>query len=226
MEKHIFPWIGQPPISELTPPEVLSAVRRIESRGTLDTAHRRVRKCGEVFRYAIAAGRAQRDPAADLKGALPPVKGKHFAAITDPSRAAELIRMLDGYSGGTMPVKAALQLAPLVFLRPGDLRQGLWEGVDFERSEWHLLVGKTKTELIVPLALQAADILKEFRPVTSRSIYIFPGGRSIHRPMSNNAVLGALRRMGIPKEEMTGHGFRAMARTLMDEELEIRQDFI
>lgn len=225
LEKDIFPWMGQNPISELTPPDVLSVIRRIESRGTLETAHRMLGKCGEIFRYAVATGRAERDPAADLKGALPPTEVKHFPAITDPVRVGELLRVLDGYSG-TMTVKAALKLAPLVFLRPGDLRNSLWEDVDFERSEWHVLTGKTKTELIIPLARQAVDILKELKPITGRSKYIFPNGRSVHRPMSDNAVLGALRRLDIPKDEMTGHGFRAMARTLMDEELEIRTDFI
>lgn len=225
LEVDIFPWIGQNPISEITPPEVLTTVRRIESRGALETAHRRLGKVGEVFRYAIATGRAERDPTADLKGALPPTEVNHLPAITDPVRAGELLRMLDGYSG-TMEVKSALRLAPMLLLRPGDLRHGLWEGVDFDRSEWHLIVGKTKTPLIVPLARQAVSILKELKPITGRSKYIFPGARSVHRPMSDNAVLGALRRMGIPQSEMTGHGFRAMARTLMDEELEIRPDLI
>lgn len=225
LEKDVFPWIGQQPISELTPPEVLSTVRRIESRGALETAHRTLSKCGEVFRYAIATGRAERDPTTDLKGALPPSEAKHLPAITDPVRAGELLRMIDGYRG-TMTVKAALRLAPLVFLRPGDLRHGLWKDIDFERSEWHTLASKTKTELIIPLAQQAVEILKELKPITGRSQYIFPSARSVHRPMSDNAVLSAFRRMGIDKDEMTGHGFRAMARTLMDEELEIRPDFI
>jgi len=224
-ERDIFPWIGGRPIAEITAPEVLSVVRRIESRGALETAHRALGNCGQVFRYGVATGRAQRNPSSDLRGALPPVKGKHLAAATDPDELAEILRVLDGYQG-TFPVRCALRLAPLVFARPGELRGALWEDVDLERAEWRYTVSKTKTPHIVPLSKQAVDILRELHSLTGRGRYVFPGARSNKRPMSDNTILGAMRRMGIDKEEMSGHGFRAVARTILDEVLGVRPDFI
>lgn len=224
-ERDIFPWIGDKPISTLTAPELLSVLRRIEGRGALETAHRALGNCGQIFRYAVATGRAERDPTRDLRGALPPVKGKHFAAVTDPKEVAQLLRIIEGYEGSFI-VRCALRLAPLVFVRPGELRKAKWEDVDLDAGEWRFTVTKTRTSHIVPLARQAVEIFQELHPLTGNGRYVFPGARSKDRPMSENALLAALRRMGIDKEEMSGHGFRAMARTILDEVLGVRPDFI
>ncbi|MGZ0018209.1 tyrosine-type recombinase/integrase [Nitrosomonas sp. wSCUT-2] len=224
-ERDIFPWIGGRPIAEINAPELLTVVRRIENRGALETAHRALSNCGQVFRYAVATGRAQRDPSGDLRGALPPVKGTHFAATTEPKRVAEILRALDEYAG-TLTVRCALRLAPLVFVRPGELRNAQWVDIDFEAAEWRYLVTKTNTPHIVPLATQAIEILRELQPLTGNSRFVFPSARSFIRPMSDNAILAAMRRLGIDKEEMSGHGFRAVARTILDEVLGVRPDFI
>lgn len=218
LERDVFPWIGGRPVAEVTAPELLAVLRRIEERGALETAHRALGNCGQVFRYAIATGRAERDPSPDLRGALPPVKGENFAAITDPKRVGDLLRALDSYQG-TLTVKCALRLAPLVFVRPGELRKAEWSGFGLDKAEWRYHVTKTGTEHIVPLSTQAVAILRELQAVTGDGKYVFPGARSEKRPMSDNALLAALRRSGIAKEEMSGHGFRAMARTILDEEL-------
>lgn len=217
-ERDIFPWLGEKPIADITPPDLLAVIRRIEERGALETAHRALANCGQVFRYAIATSRALRDTAADLRGALPPVKGEHFAAVTEPKKVAELLRALDGYQG-TLTVICALRLAPLVFVRPGELRKAEWKDIDFETAEWRYIVTKTDTPHIVPLATQAIAILQELYALTGSGRYVFSGARSSDRPMSDNAILAAMRRLGIGKDEMSGHGFRAMARTILDEEL-------
>lgn len=224
-ERDIFPWIGGRPIADVTAPELLAAMRRIENRGALETAHRALGNCGQVFRYAIATGRATRDPSGDLRGALPPVKGEHFAAVTEPIQAAELLRTLDGYQG-TLTVACALRLAPLVFVRPGELRNAEWADIDLDAAEWRYHVTKTDSDHIVPLATQAVAILRELQALTGTGHYVFPGARSNGRPMSDNAILAAMRRMGISKDEMSGHGFRAMARTILDEVLGVRPDLI
>jgi len=224
-ERDIFPWIGGRPIAELSAPELLAVVRRIESRGALETAHRALGNCGQVFRYAVATGRAQRDPSRDLRGALAPVKGQHFAAITDPKGAGGLLRALDSYQG-TLTVQCALRLAPLVFVRPGELRAAQWADIDLDTAEWRYTVSKTGTAHIVPLSTQAVAILRELHGLTGRGEYVFPSGRSPKRPMSDNVILAAMRRMGISREEMSGHGFRAMARTILDEVLGVRPDYI
>jgi integrase len=224
-ERDIFPWIGARPIADLTAPELLTTVRRIEKRGALETAHRALGNCGQVFRYAIATGRARRDPTGDLRGALPAVKPKHFAAITEPKRVGALMRAIDGYEG-SLTVRSALRLAPLVFVRPGELRHAEWTAMDLDVCEWHYTVTKTNTPHIVPLSTQAVAILRELKALTGRGRFVFWSGRSSQRPMSDNAILAAMRRMGITKEEMSGHGFRAMARTILDEVLGFRPDFI
>ena len=224
-EHDIFPWIGGTPITDVTAPELLATVRRIEERGALETAHRAVGNCGQVFRYAIATGRAQRDPSRDLRGALPPPKAEHLAAITEPKRAAELLRMIEAYEG-TLTVRCALRLAPLVFVRPGELRSAEWTHMDLDAAEWRYTVSKTNTPHIVPLSTQAIAVLRELQPLTGRGRYVFASALTSLRPMSDNAILAALRRMGIAKEEMSGHGFRAMARTILDEVLGFRPDFI
>ena len=225
LERDIFPWLGGKPIAEIRAPELLDVARRIEKRGALETAHRAIANCGQVFRYAVATGRADRDISGDLRGALPPVKGGHFAAITEPKQVAELLRAIDGYEG-TLTVASALKLAPLVFVRPGELRQAEWKDIDLDAAEWRYHVTKTDTAHIVPLANQAVAILQELQALTGRSRFVFPGARSNGRPMSDNAILAAMRRLGIPADEMSGHGFRAMARTILDEVLGFRPDFI
>jgi integrase len=224
-ERDINPWIGTRPIAEVTPPELLTVIQRIERRGALETAHRALGNCSQVFRYAVATGRCKSDPSRDLRGALPPVKGKHLAATTEPKRLAEILRAMDGYQG-TLPVICAMRLAPLVFVRPGELRKAEWKDIDLDAAEWRYVVTKTDTDHIVPLSRQAVEILRELQPLTGQGRYVFPGARSSKRPMSDNAILAAMRRLEIGKEEMTGHGFRAVARTILDEVLGVRPDFI
>ena len=224
-ERDIFPLIGERPISEVSAQELLATVRKIEHRGSLETAHRALGNCGQVFRYAVATGRAERDPSGDLRGALPPAKGEHFAAVTEPGEVAKLLRSIDGYHG-TFPVVCALRLAPLIFVRPGELRCAEWSDIDIDAAEWRYVVTKTNTQHIVPLATQAVCILRELHCSTGQGQYVFPGARTNSRPMSDNAILAAMRRMGIGKDEMSGHGFRAMARTILDEVLGVRPDLI
>ena len=225
LERNIFPWLGNRPITQITAKDVLSVLRRIENNGKLHTAHRALSCCSQIFRYAVAIGKAPIDPCRDLRGALPPEKVEHRAAITDPIKVGELLRAIDGYEGSII-VKCAMKLAPLTFVRPGELRQAKWEDIDLEQAEWRFTITKTNTPHIVPLSSQAIEILNEIKPVTGKGIYVFPSQRTAKRPMSDNAVLVAMRTMGIPKEVMSGHGFRAMARTLLDEVLGFRPDFI
>jgi integrase len=218
LERDIFPWIGSRPIAELTAPEVLSALRRIEARGAVETAHRAHQNCGQIFRYAIATGRAERDVCADLRGALPPTSQKHHASITEPRAVGELLRTLRGYQGSFVTA-CALKLAPLVFLRPGELRHAEWSEINLDSAEWRISAAKMKMRSphIVPLSRQAMEVLQEIQPLTGHRKYVFPSVRTSDRPMSENTVLGALRRLGYEKEEMTGHGFRSMASTLLNE---------
>ena len=197
----------------------MAVLRRIEDRGVLETAHRVKQICGQVFRYAIATGRAERDPSADLRGALSPTKPKRMSTITDPKQVGELLRAIDGYEGHLI-TRCALRLAPLVFVRPGELRHAEWLEINLENAEWKIPAGKMKmrSSHIVPMATQAVELLKEVEPLTSRSRYVFPSLRTAERPMSNNTVLAALRRMGYAKDEMSGHGFRAMASTILHEQ--------
>jgi integrase len=224
-ERDIFPWIGSKPIADVTASELLAVVRRIEGRGALETAHRALGNCSQVLRYSIATGRCTHNPAGDLRGALPPTNAEHFAAVTEPAQAAALMRALDAYEG-TFTVACALRLAPYVFARPGELRKAEWADFDLDAAEWRYMVTKTNTAHIVPLAAQAVTILRELYPLTGTGRFVFPGARSNKRPMSDNAILAAMRRMGISKNEMSGHGFRAMARTILDEVLGVRPDFI
>ena len=227
LEKDLFPWLGKRPIAEVKAPELLAVLRRIESRGAQETAHRAMQNCGQVFRYAVATGRAERDPTGDLRGALPPPKEKHHASIIEPKRIGALLRAIDAYEG-FFATKCALRLAPLVFVRPGELRKAQWPEIDFDKAEWRIPAARMKMreQHIVPLSRQAVEILRELEPLTNRGIpakpdaprYVFPGAQSHVRPMSENAILAALRRMGYTKEEMTGHGFRSMASTLLHEQ--------
>lgn len=219
LEVDVFPWIGSRPCAEINAPELLAVLRRVEERGAVETAHRVKQTCGQIFRYAIATGRGERDPSQDLKGALPPPKKSNFASITRPKEVGALLRAIYSYEGHFVTI-CALKLAPLVFVRPGELRHAEWSEVDFDASEWRIPAVKMKMGAIhiVPLSKQAIEVLKEIEPLTGRGKYIFPSIRSIKRPMSENTILGALRRMGYSKEEMTGHGFRSMASTLLNEQ--------
>ena len=227
LERDVFPWLGTRPIKKLKAPELLAVLRRIESRGTLETAHRMRGLLGQIFRYAVATGRAERDPAADLRGALPQPNERHHAAITDPKEVASLLRAIDGYQGHFV-VKCALRLAPMLFVRPGELRHAEWAEIDLDEAAWNIPAHKMKMKEphLVPLPHQAVEILRELQPLTGAGRYVFPSARSFSRPMSNNAILAALRRMGYDKDTMTGHGFRAMARTILDEVLQVRPDYI
>ncbi len=234
LEQDVFPWLGGLPVGEIKAPQLLQAMRRIEARGAIETAHRALQACGQVFRYAIATGRAERDPTPDLRGALKAVLVQHMAAITDPKRVGDLLRAIESYKG--MPItRAALQLAPLVFVRPGELRKAEWIEFDLDAAQWRIPAARmkrTKQEKlsgaahVVPLSRQALAILRELQPLTGHGRYLFPSPRTGERPMSDNGVLSALRRMGFPSDEMTGHGFRAMARTLLAERLNVDEAVI
>lgn len=213
------------PVADISAPVLLVALRKLEGRGVIETAHRARVLAGQIFRYAIATGRAQSNPAADLVGALEHRQPKHFASIIEPTKVAMLLRSIDGYEG-TAVVAAALKLAPLVFVRPGELRTARWAEIDLETAEWRHTATKTGTPHIVPLATQSVGILKELYPLTKRSGYVFPSIRTASRPMSENTINVALRALGYDSETMTGHGFRAMARTILDEVLGFRPDFI
>jgi integrase len=227
LERNIFPWLSSKPITEILPKDILSCLRRVEERGTIETAHRSLQICGQVFRYAVATGRIDRDITPDLRGALPVAKGEHFAAITEPKLAAELLRAIDSYQG-SFTALSALKFAPLVFVRPGELRAAEWQHIDLEAKEWRYLVSKTAVQHIVPLSTQAIAILQEIQPLTGHGRYVFPSERTPRgdRCMSENTINAALKRLGYGKDVMTGHGFRAMARTILDEVLGVRVDFI
>ncbi|MEM7207565.1 MAG: integrase arm-type DNA-binding domain-containing protein [Pseudomonadota bacterium] len=224
---NLFPFLGDLPIGSITAPLLLKCLRKVEARGSLYSAHRTLQLSGQVFAYAIATGRADRNPAHDLKGALPPASSNHLAAITEPEEVGKLLIALDQYKG-TEVVRAALKLAPLFFVRPGELRHAEWNEIDWKNAEWRIPAEKMKMREphIVPLCTQAIEVLENLHPITQRSKYVFPSERSAKRPMSENAVLYAMRNMGIDNKTMTGHGFRAMARTILDEVLGVRPDFI
>jgi len=227
LEVDAFPWIGGKPVADLAPPDVLDVLRRVEKRGALETAHRLHANIGQACRYAVATGRAQRDVTADLRGALPPVQVEHMASITDPKQVAELLRAIDGYQG-TLPVTCALRLAPLLFQRPGELRAAEWTEFDLDAATWEIPSDRMKRTKqgkaaggahIVPLPAQAVAILRELYALTGNGRFLFPSVRTKDRPMSDNTVNAALRRLGYDGDTMTGHGFRATARTILDEVL-------
>lgn len=223
--KDVFPWLGSRPIAEITAPEILAVLRRIDERGARYTAHKARSEISQCMRFAIATGRAERDPCPDLKGAIPPARTSHMAALTTPAEAGELLRAIDGFKG-TFIVRCALLLAPMLFVRPGELRKAQWSGFDLDKAEWRYLVTKTKTEHLVPLAAQAVAILRELHALTGHGRYVFPG-RDPQKPMSDAAINAALRRLGYDtRTEITGHGFRAMARTILHEELHQKPEVI
>ena len=219
LKRDIFPHLGSRPVDEIEPPEVLAVVRRVESRGAGEAAHRLLADCSRVFRYALASGKAKRNPAADLKGALAPVVVTHHASVTDPKEVGALLRAIDGYTGHHVTL-CALKLAPLVFVRPGELRQAEWSEIDLEGAEWRIPAERMKAREphIVPMSRQAVAVLRELYPLTGPQGYVFPSIRSKARPMSENTVNAALRRLGYGTDEMTGHGFRSMASTLLNEQ--------
>ncbi len=227
LETDVFPWIGGRPIAAITAPQLLEVARRIESRGAPETARRALFNCGQIFRYAVATGRTERDPTADLRGSMPKPIKKHHAAIIEPKAIGELLRTMAGYQGSFVTC-CALRLAPLLFVRPGELRKAEWAELNLEAAEWRLPASrmKMKQDHIVPLSSQALAILNELHPLTGSGRYVFPGARSHRRMMSENTVNAALRRLGYAKDEMSGHGFRAMARTILDEVLGVRPDLI
>ena len=218
LKSNVFPWIGSRPVADLEAPEVLAVLKRIEGRGANETAHRVRARMGQVFRYAIAHGVATRDPTADLRGALAPAVTRSHAAITDPAKVADLLRAIDGHAGQFV-TRCALKLAPMLFVRPGELRRAEWNEFDLDAAQWRIPAAKMKMreEHVVPLASQAVDILRELHPLTGRGKYLFPSLRSAQEPMSENTVNAALRRLGFDKDTMTGHGFRALASTRLNE---------
>ena len=218
IEANLFPWLGSRPIAVIEPREILQTLRRIEKRGSLETAHRVQQIASRIFRYAVATGQCTRDPTTDLKGALPPTRSTHFPTITDPPEIGALLRTIDGYQGSPI-TQFALQLAPLVFVRPGELRHCEWAEIHTDEATWRIPSTKMKMrrDHIVPLSRQALSILEELQPLTGSGIYAFPSARSATRPMSENTINGALRRLGYTTDEFTGHGFRSMASTILNE---------
>lgn len=220
-ELYLFPWIGSKPIVDITAPEILQSIKRVQNQNKLETAHRTLQAAGQVFRYAVQTGRAERDITADLKGALPSPTVKHMAAFTEPKDVAELLRAIEGFTG-TFTVQTALRLAPLVFVRPSELRTARWSDIDLNAGEWSYRVSKTKTDHLVPLSKQAIALLNDIQPLSGHGDFVFMGGHDPKKPMSEAAINAALKRMGYDtKTQITGHGFRAMARTILHERLGI-----
>jgi integrase len=219
LKRHVFPFIGKTPVSKVKPTELLSTVQKIDVRGNAETAHRVLQVCGQIFRFAIATDRATADLSLVLKGALSPVVVKHHASITDPKNIGQFLRDIHNYDGAYL-TQQALKLAPLVFVRPGELRHAEWSEIDFEKAEWRISAEKMKMKSthIVPLSTQALAILKDIHSHTGHLKYVFTGVTSVKRPMSENTVNMALRRMGYDNTQMTGHGFRSMASTILHEQ--------
>jgi integrase len=227
LERDVFPWMGGKPIAKITAPDVLAVLRRIEARGAIETAHRVHQNCGQVFRYAVATGRAHADPTPALRGSLTPWKPEHYASLTDPEQVGALLRAIEGFTGSYV-TRGALKLAALVFTRPGELRKAEWAEIDLDAAEWNIPAERMKLRLphLVPLSAQAVAILRDLHPLTGAGRYVFPGARDRKKPLSDATMNAALRRMGFDKDTMTGHGFRAMARTILDERLGFRPDYI
>lgn len=227
LERDVFPVIGQRPPREITSPILLGMLRQVQAVRTLEITHRIKMICGQVFRYAVATGKAERDITLDLRGAIPPVPVRHHAAPTDPKEIAPILQAIDGYVGSPI-VRAALQLQALTFVRPGELRRAEWEEIDFDNAQWNIPAARMKMKIahLVPLSRQATEILHALQPFTEHSRFVFPGHRSATRCMSDNALNAALRRMGFAHTDIVAHGFRAMARTVLDEVLNMRPDII
>ena len=225
-ERDVFPFVGAKAVDDVSSQEWLEVLRRIEARGAIETAHRVRAAAAQVYAFARASGHATSEPLRDLRTALRPVVGKHFAAPTDPEALRPLLRVLDGYQG-TLVVRTALLLAPLLFVRPGELRHMKWSDVDLKASEWRFTASKTGQPHIVPLSTQARALLKELRPLTGLGVYAFPSTRTADRPISDNTLSAALRRLGVDTQtEITTHGWRAVARTVLEERLGFRPEVI
>jgi integrase len=221
LESYIFPWLGNKPISEITAPQILDVIKRIEKLNKLETAHRTLQATSQMFRYAVQTGRALRDPCVDLRGALPATIVKHMAAFTEPKEIAELLRAIDGFTG-SFTVQVALRLSPLVFTRPSELRTAKWADIDLESNEWRYRVSKTNTMHLVPLSKQAAKLFADIYPLSGHGEFVFQGGHDPKKPMSAAAINAALKRMGYDtQQDITAHGFRAMARTILHERLNV-----
>lgn len=228
LERDVFPWIGSKPVVDLEAPEFLSVARRVEKRGHIDTAHRAIQLCGQVMRFAVAEGLVRRDPTGDLRGALVPVESNHMPSVTEPARVGQILQMFEAFTG-SFQVQCALKLAPMVFTRPGELRRAKWSDINLDEAMWSIPaeVMKMREPHLVPLSSQAVEILKDLLPFSGHLEYVFPGGRDPKRPMSDAAVNAAMRRLGIDTQnELTGHGFRAMARTILHERLGYEPDVI
>lgn len=229
LEKDVFPWIGERPVAEITPSEVLGVINRIVERGVIESAHRILQHCSAIFRFAVGTARVASDPCRDLRGQVrgkPPVK--HRPALATPDALRPLLVAIDSYRGQSLIVRAALKLAPLLPVRPGELRKAEWKDFDLDAAECRFQITKKTINpvLTVPLSRQAVSILRELHAITGEDRYVFPGARKNDRPMSNNAILAALRSMGFGSEEMCGHGFRAIFRTIGDEILKFRVDLL
>jgi integrase len=229
LERDVFPFLGRRPIVEVKAPDILAVARKVEARGALDTAHRVIQNCGEVIRYAVATGRAEADPTSALRGALPPVRHTHYAAPTDdPAAVGGILRMFEALTGQPQVI-AAVRLLPLLVCRPGELRVMRWESVDLDAAEWRYRVTKTSIDHVIPLSTQAVGLLRELHPLTGHLAggWVFPGGRSPLKPMSEAAVNAAMRRLGIDTQgELTGHGWRALLRTFGHERLGMKPEVI
>jgi integrase len=228
LERDLFPWVGERKLADIEPVELLATLRKVEARGAVETADRGLMLCRQVWRYGVATGRVPRDITADLKGALSPYRGKHFAAITDPAKLGELLRAIQAYRGGPI-VRAALQLAPLLFQRPGELRAAEWAEIDLDGALWTIPAARMKRGKdgkengdphLVPLSRQAVEVLRALHPLTGHGAMVFPGERDHDRPISENSVRTALISMGYTSEVHTWHGFRATARTMLAERLD------
>ena len=218
LERDVFPWIGAKPIASIKPPELLQILKRVEERGAIETTHRVQQNCGQVFRYAVASGLMESDPSRDLRGALPAWRPEHYPTLTDPRKVGQLLRDIEAYDGGFI-TRCAMKLAPLLFVRPGELRRAEWSEFNFETKEWRIPASKMKARAlhIVPLAPQAVAILAELKPLTGAGKWVFPGVRTNGEPMSENTINAALRRMGYDRATLTAHGFRGMASTMLHE---------
>lgn len=218
LEQDVFPWIGAKPVGTIRPTELLALLKRVEERGAIETTHRVQQNCGQVFRYAVATGRAESDPSRDLRGALTPWKPEHYLTLTDARDVGRLLRDIEAYEGGFI-TKCAMKLSPLLFVRPGELRRAQWSEINFDAAEWRIPAAKMKDRVmhIVPLARQAVNILRDLHPLTGASSWVFPGIRTNGEPMSENTVNAALRRLGYDRTMITAHGFRGMASTLLHE---------
>lgn len=218
LERDVFPWIGARPIAGITPPDLLQILKRVEQRGAIETTHRVQQNCSQVFRYAVACGLMESDPSRDLRGALAPWRPLHYPTLTDPRRVGQLLRDIDAYEGGLI-TRCAMKLAPLLFVRPGELRRAEWSEINLDAAEWRIPAAKMKARAlhIVPLAPQSIAVLAELKPLTGAGRWVFPGVRTNGEPMSENTINAALRRMGYDRSTLTAHGFRGMASTMLHE---------